>query len=315
MTLVFLSHSSKDKPLAKNIAEKIMNAGIEVWFDEWQILVGDSITQKIQKGLESANYVAVLLTKHSAKSGWVEKEWQSKIGEEAKNRNVVILPIKADDCVIPILLRDKRYADCRTDFNLGINDLVLSIKTNSNKAEKERSLLADAYEPVNKEAAICIKAESQFRIELKDLNSASIWQQNQNKLDKIIYQTYAPICVLSEIVNMRIEMYVLPLIQKYMNLEIDLRRKHHVPFSEERISVLKHKFRDFGLQQISWIISIGCEDARTHIIYHVGQLQRYKDEELIQRTDALRKDNFEHFFKVIDVMLDNAYADLLLECS
>ena len=82
MTLVFLSHSSKDKPLARKIAEKIKDVGIKVWLDEWEILVGDSITQKIQTGLESANYVAVLLTKHSVKSGWVEKEWQSKIGGE-----------------------------------------------------------------------------------------------------------------------------------------------------------------------------------------------------------------------------------------
>ena len=240
----------------------------------------------------------------------------SQIGEEAKERNVVVLPIKADDCNIPILLRDKRYADCRTDFNLGIEELLCSIKTNSNEAKKaERLLNNSTYTQTNKEQAICIKAEAQFQMELKDLNSELIWKQNKIELDKIIYQSYGPFHVLYEAVNMRIEFFMLPLIQRYITIETNLRIKYHVPFSEERMLVLKQKFRDLAFQHIPWIISIGSEDARTHIIHHVGQLQRYKDEELIQKTNGLRKNDFEHFFRTVDVILDNAYADLLLEYS
>lgn len=128
MASIFLSHSSKDKLLAKRIANDLREAGIQVWLDEWEILIGDSITQQIQQGLEQAEFVVVLLTRHSVESGWVEKEWQSKIGQEAASRQVAVLPLKADDCAIPPLLRDKKYADFQQDYTLAINDLLTSIQ-------------------------------------------------------------------------------------------------------------------------------------------------------------------------------------------
>ena len=65
MVKVFLSHSSKDKSIARKIAEDLRDKGIGVWFDEWNIFVGHSITQKISQGLEESDFVAVLLTKNS----------------------------------------------------------------------------------------------------------------------------------------------------------------------------------------------------------------------------------------------------------
>jgi len=107
---------------------------IKVWFDEWEICVGDSISQKIERGLENAAFVAVLLTKHSVKSGWVEKEWHAKIGDEVADKKVIILPIKGDKCRIPVLLRDKRYADIEKDYQCGINELLKAIEEHSNES-------------------------------------------------------------------------------------------------------------------------------------------------------------------------------------
>lgn len=104
------------------------NEAIGVWLDEWEILVGDSITQRVQQGLNKADFVALLLTSHSVDSGWVEKEWQSQIGLEAERKQIRILPIKADACEIPLLLRDKRYADVSTDYDKGFSDLVRAIR-------------------------------------------------------------------------------------------------------------------------------------------------------------------------------------------
>jgi len=109
MITVFLSHSSRDKDLARRIAKDLKSHSIKVWFDEWEIHVGHSISQMIERGLEKADFVAVLLTRHSVNSGWVDKEWQAKIGEEAAKRKVIILPLRGENCRIPALLRDKRY--------------------------------------------------------------------------------------------------------------------------------------------------------------------------------------------------------------
>jgi hypothetical protein len=112
MPLVFISYSSKDRSTARKIANDLQSAGVHVWLDEWEIVVGESISQKIQQGLGEADFLVVLLSKHGVESGWVAKEWQSRIGDEAISKDVVVLPIRLDTAVsMPPLLRDKKYAD------------------------------------------------------------------------------------------------------------------------------------------------------------------------------------------------------------
>jgi TIR domain len=128
MPNVFLSHSRADKPLARRIAVDLSMSGIKVWFDEWKIKVGHSITQCIERGLDDADFVIVLLTSHSVSSGWVQKEWRSRIGDEASSHGIYILPVLAEDCEIPRLLKDKKYADIRNNYNSGLRDLITAIR-------------------------------------------------------------------------------------------------------------------------------------------------------------------------------------------
>ncbi len=139
MASVFLSHSSRDKNLANRLANDLKAVGVRVWLDEWEILVGDSITQRIQHGLEEVDFVAVILTRHGVASGWVEKEWQSRIGEEATNRKVVVLPLKADDSEIPALLRDKKYADFHQDYGNALTELLAALKGHNARVSGSKS--------------------------------------------------------------------------------------------------------------------------------------------------------------------------------
>ena len=49
---IFLSHSSKDKAVVRDVAERLRRDGLKVWFDEWVLKPGDSIPAKIEEGLE-----------------------------------------------------------------------------------------------------------------------------------------------------------------------------------------------------------------------------------------------------------------------
>lgn len=129
---LFLSYHNADRPLARRIAGDLRAAGIPVWMDEWEILVGDSISEKIEQGLAEATFVAVLLTRGSVRSGWVAKEWRSRIAEEADRRRLSILPLRGDDCEIPPLLRDRRYADFAADYGRALADLIRAVRTHSN---------------------------------------------------------------------------------------------------------------------------------------------------------------------------------------
>ncbi|UCE59024.1 MAG: toll/interleukin-1 receptor domain-containing protein [Phycisphaerales bacterium] len=51
---VFLSHNSKDKDCVRRLAERLRDAGLEVWFDEWVIDPGDDIHLAIEHSLEAS---------------------------------------------------------------------------------------------------------------------------------------------------------------------------------------------------------------------------------------------------------------------
>lgn len=125
---VFLSHSSKDAPQVDRIRERLLAAGFAPWMDRYEVLVGDPVAGKIDEALRDCEFVVVVLSRASVASGWVQKEWQARIGDEAISRECIILPVRLDDCDVPLLLGDKRCADLSTSFDAGLDELVRSLE-------------------------------------------------------------------------------------------------------------------------------------------------------------------------------------------
>ncbi|MFC2138125.1 SiaC family regulatory phosphoprotein, partial [Bacteroidota bacterium] len=124
---VFISHSKKDRELALKIAEDLQKNSIEIWIDEWEIFVGDTIIKKLQEGINQCKFMVILVTKNSNSSNWVEKEWQTILQEEIINNQVKLLPVKGDNCEIPVFLRGKKYADFTFDYKFGIETLLTTL--------------------------------------------------------------------------------------------------------------------------------------------------------------------------------------------
>jgi NDP-sugar pyrophosphorylase family protein len=126
---VFLSHASADKPSVRQLAADLRAAGVDVWLDEAEISVGAPIPKSIQEGLTQSDYLAVWLTRQAVASGWVEREWQAQIFNEIEEGRVIVLPLLAETCEIPTLLRNKRYADFRGNYSAGLADLLRSLRS------------------------------------------------------------------------------------------------------------------------------------------------------------------------------------------
>jgi hypothetical protein len=126
--VVFLSHSSKDKPFVRQLAADLTQEGITVWLDEQRILVGDSITEKIGQGLAQSDFFLIALSKDSVHSEWVKKELNQALITEVEKREVHILPVKLSDCEIPTLIQDKKYADFSMSYKQGLIDLVTAMR-------------------------------------------------------------------------------------------------------------------------------------------------------------------------------------------
>ncbi|MGR9107748.1 MAG: toll/interleukin-1 receptor domain-containing protein [Gammaproteobacteria bacterium] len=111
MTSVFLSHNSKDKAFARKLASMLSDSSVEVWIDEAELKVGDSLAQKIGSAIEKTDFLAVVLSHSSVNSPWVQKELALAMQKELAERRVTVLPILKESCEIPAFLRDKIYAD------------------------------------------------------------------------------------------------------------------------------------------------------------------------------------------------------------
>ena len=72
---LFISHASEDKEsVARPLKDALEGLGLRVWFDEQEILIGDSIRQKIERGLSQSQYGVAILSKHFMSKIWTNYE-------------------------------------------------------------------------------------------------------------------------------------------------------------------------------------------------------------------------------------------------
>jgi hypothetical protein len=121
---VFISHSSQDKRFVRRLVGALESHHVGVWFDEKTLGVGDSIVEGINTGLSEADYLLVVLSVHSVESNWVKNELNAALMEEASSRAIAVLPVVIDNCEIPPLLKDRKFADFRCDFAAGLQSLL-----------------------------------------------------------------------------------------------------------------------------------------------------------------------------------------------
>ena len=89
----FISHASEDKDdIVRDLAEALRNSGFKVWYDEFELKIGDSLRKKIDYGLSNANYGIVIISPSFVKKNWTEYELNGMVAREM-NGHKVILPI------------------------------------------------------------------------------------------------------------------------------------------------------------------------------------------------------------------------------
>src|SRR5262249_20238899 len=87
-----------------------------VWIDEAEIKLGDSLIEKITEGIDSVDYVGVVLSPKSVQSEWVKREVDVAMNQEIKGRRVKVLPLLYEQCELPGFLAGKLYADFTNPF-------------------------------------------------------------------------------------------------------------------------------------------------------------------------------------------------------
>jgi hypothetical protein len=125
---VFLCHSSVDKGMVRMVHDDLMHLGVNCWLDENKIKVGDSIVSTISDGLVSSQTMIVFLSPESLKSMWMHKEWQSFLARQLSKHKIKILPALLENCAVPSILSDIKYADFRASYYDGFKQIYNALK-------------------------------------------------------------------------------------------------------------------------------------------------------------------------------------------
>jgi|LGVF01.1.fsa_nt_gb hypothetical protein len=89
----FISHASEDKAvLVRPLVKQLEKNGCKIWYDEFELTVGDSLRCSIDKGLVDSRFGIVVLSSSFFSKNWPEYELNGLVAKEIDGVKV-ILPI------------------------------------------------------------------------------------------------------------------------------------------------------------------------------------------------------------------------------
>lgn len=88
----FISYASEDVRFAQKLAEALRDRRLKVWFDKFELKVGDRLEERIDEGLSRSRYGIVILSPSFFSNPWPRSELDALLSKERYNK-VVILPV------------------------------------------------------------------------------------------------------------------------------------------------------------------------------------------------------------------------------
>jgi hypothetical protein len=87
---VFVSHASEDKDeIARPLVEALVRRGISVWFDEYELRLGDSLRKKIEQGLRDSRHGLIIMSTNFFKKEWPQKELDALFARESSDKRLM----------------------------------------------------------------------------------------------------------------------------------------------------------------------------------------------------------------------------------
>ncbi len=112
---VFLCHSSQDKPIVRDLYQRLNAEGwIDPWLDEEKLLPGQEWGVEIEKAVENTDVAIVCLSKESvSKAGYLQRELRKvlDIADEKPEGTIFVIPVRLNMCEVPRRMSSWEYVD------------------------------------------------------------------------------------------------------------------------------------------------------------------------------------------------------------
>ena len=100
---VFLSYASEDRRAAQLIRDALPAFGLEVWYDESELIGGDAWDQKIRRQIRECTYFMPVISAHTEArhEGYFRREWRLAVERtlDMADDHVFLLPVVIDSTV------------------------------------------------------------------------------------------------------------------------------------------------------------------------------------------------------------------------
>lgn len=95
---VFICHSSNDKAeIVQPLADKLRELGLSVWYDDFEISIGDDIRASIESGINDSRYGVIILSEDFIEADWAGAELSSLTAREhTEDVEKILLPLRYD---------------------------------------------------------------------------------------------------------------------------------------------------------------------------------------------------------------------------
>jgi len=116
---IFISYSRVDSAFALRLVRDLKERDLEVWLDQVEIGPGENWDDEIEKALDHAKTIMVLLSSASAKSENVKNE----IGA-ALERGKLVVPIVLSKGTVPLMINRLQREDFTGDYDIALRKLL-----------------------------------------------------------------------------------------------------------------------------------------------------------------------------------------------
>jgi hypothetical protein len=92
-------------PLAEQLASALQKHGISAWADFKDLHTGENWAAAIERALDNAHWILILVTPHSLGSRWLEAEWRAAVTSAWSDSSKALIPILVGGTQPPPFLR------------------------------------------------------------------------------------------------------------------------------------------------------------------------------------------------------------------
>jgi hypothetical protein len=246
---VFISHSSQDKRFVRTLKNDLNENGIETFFDEDSLELGDSLKERLDIALDESSHFVIILSQNSVRSNWVKYELigATKLFDSKTLKKII--PIKYRECEVPESIAGLLYADLSNEnvrrnddqvkflgdgYEKFLNQLINTIKNSERRLNKtDKTELKKEVNETEKKNEKVLSQTFQIRhkiVRFKDGISLKFYQDKISKIKKgIAPNNFLPV--------------ILP--PYYKVLMGDLKIGEEIQFSKDGLKAMKGNFAGF----------------------------------------------------------------------